>query len=145
MHRVEKIIQTLEQLLKRTPKLNALVERARSHPYSPEDLPGISIRQGAERPSESNTVTYYQPIFEILIDLTINGSSEKHHETWLNELRTDLSLLIELDTTLGLDFVLDINEVESTEPSPVESAEELMTQTIVYECHYRRLRKNPNV
>ncbi len=146
MHKVEKIMQTLLQVLRRSTKLNALTERARLHAYNLDELPAVSVRQGAEEvQTEAQTLSHYTPTFEILIDLSVKNDISFHHEEWLNKMRAEVSLLIELNPTFGLDFVIDTYELGSSEPSSADSSNEIMSQTVSYQCQYRRLRTNPEI
>lgn len=146
MHKVEHIVRTVMAAVLKSPKLNAMTERARSNPYSPDELPAINIRQGAETTQvQAQTLRHYTPTFVIEFDLTVPQNKSGHHEEWLNRLRAELSELIEPDPTFGLDYVIDTIETGATEPTSIGANAEMLTQTVSYQCQYRRLRTNPNV
>lgn len=119
------------------------VHRSKSTAFQVSELPAINIISGGEQQAAEN-IRNYDFVMRIIIDCVVKGFINETTETFLNEIRESVSLKLHQNESLGLAFVMMLNELESLQPELSSGGENAIAhQTMVFEYTYRRSRSNP--
>lgn len=131
MHRAETIMQTMLTTL--TGLATTGVNIARSRRFPALALPALTLAQGGDKYSDSDTLDVI--LRELTVVITAHIAEADDMETTLNQIRTEVFAALQTDYTLGLSYVYNMQIQEDAEPDISKSPTviQAMTWLIIYE------------
>lgn len=111
LHRADEIIEAMRHAWSDA-QIFAAVDRARSRPYTPEELPALEARLGADEVSEPiSTLQVTRTLSIDTIIIVLDTDDDEQVERDLLRLRAEAYLpLVVSPYRLGLDYVVDVME-----------------------------------
>jgi hypothetical protein len=142
MHKAEQILVQVETLLNQISSLN--VERSMFYPIESDQLPRVVISFGGDTVVNNSTNTTVDSSLTLELKVFVDESGGDF-ETELARHRTDINVKLLTDYTLGLGFIIDIDEGNAAPPEIIEGEKPRAMQVLTYNVLYRRNRINPEL
>lgn len=136
----EEIMQAVVSVLDTA--LAATVDRGRVDPLPDNLLPAVGVFQGADVPSESQTLDFIDMELEVRTEVAASAVATQI-ETELNELRRQVYLAMMAEDALNLDYVIDVLPLGADEPSLDGETERVIGSMVVnWVVLYRHQRRD---
>jgi len=145
MHRAEQIMAKVETLLTglTTTGANVVRGRAKGDTFDEGVSDALTIRQGSDVPFDESPFPLIHSTLTVYVDLHTTATSELL-DTRLNLIRSEVTIALETDNTLGLPFVIDIEERATGEPDETDEGNKPASViTTSWEVKYSRNYGNP--
>lgn len=142
LHHAEQILKAVTTRLTGLTTTGSNVIRSRAYPLSA--WPGVSVYQGDDNPQQEGNPSWSMLYSEltVYVDNHMRGIADADSE--LNAIRAEQTIALQSDSTLGLDFVIDLTEGVAEEPELNAEAEQpTLRQRCVWRVLYRRQREDP--
>lgn len=144
-HKAETILAGIKTLLTGLTTTGNNISRNPVYAWAEEELPALSVNMGPDTiitESSRNDRIYSQ--LQVRITAHCAATQASHPDTTLNQIRLEVTQALMADHTLGVAWVIDINEQETSEPEFSGDTEvPRARQTFNYAVNYVRDRINP--
>jgi hypothetical protein len=140
-HRAETIAATITDLVTNLPTTGDQVYRGRAAPISVDILPAVLVYLEGDSPLAEYT-TLADRVLQVAIEGFARPAADEV-DTVLNTIRREVTQALMADRTLGLGFVIDINEGEARYTLDGEADQGVGVVRTEWEIHYRRSITDP--
>lgn len=133
MNRAEIVLNAVEKQLERLPTTQNRIERDRVYP--PENLPALSVNQGAESPAVEPNTAFQDVILDVDIEIKLKSSQ---FTTQLNKIKSEVYGALMKNRQLDLSFVFNTYWRGDSNPDTSGDAEIKTASCVMrFQIHYR--------
>ena len=146
-NRVEQILDAFTTTLTGLTTTGNNVVRDRDYHFDKTINEALSIYQGDDVPEPDSDQDWnlIRQFVEIEIDIHVRLHSSTPSSQQLNLIRKEIAIVLQADTTLGLNFVIDMREGGSTKPVIDSGGEKpIAIQRYDWTVLYQRSRTDPS-
>jgi len=142
-HRAESIMVAVLDKIDGLTTTTTHAYRGRVRPLQLTEIPAVFIYQGPEEKIADLFQGQTDWMLTVYVEPVVKTASAQV-DTELNKIRSEVTVAIMADYTLGLAYVKDANEVAADEPNLSGDGDQRTgSQRMTWQIHYRRSRANP--
>lgn len=146
-HRREQVMDAFVTTLTGLTTVGANVSRRTAYSIDDANLPHYNIFQGADVPvsdfDDAANYTFIDHDLDIMVEMRVQGTGDM--EEAMNLIEKEAAVAVHADYTLGLSFVLNTDEGETSEPVIRGDGEtKILLATKRWTVRYRRSRSDPS-
>lgn len=144
MHLSEQILEAVKDRLMLMSYVGRHVFRSRPEELQIEEFPAITIYQGSDETLlDKKHIKYYDCTLSVYVTLHVKFEHWQYTESTINKIRAEISRRLHADYTLGLPFIIEMQERGTDKPELLSNAEnQLAKATMLFNYQYRRLRND---
>lgn len=145
-HRAEQIISAFATKITGLSTTGANVKRGRVYSWPDTISAALSIYQGADTPLDDANRPWQFLDSELAVHIDIHvKSSSQQIDTVINQIRKEVTIALQADPSLGLDFVIDLQESGTSDPELSGDGDKPIARARMdWIVKYRRLRTDPS-